>query len=117
MSANLFDPDFGLLPHQRMGKVRRDAPDTSREAARLIAPRAGSKRDQVLHEIAAAWAVGGATDEAIALALHMSPSTERPRRVELVEQGWVIDAGFTRKTRAGVNATVWRLTQRGRDAL
>ena len=52
--------------------------------------------------------VHGATDEEIAAGLEMNPSTQRPRRIELVRRGLVVEAG-TRKTRSGRFATAWRL--------
>jgi transcription initiation factor IIE alpha subunit len=50
----------------------------------------------------------GATDEEIAAGLEMNPSTQRPRRIELVRRGLVVEAG-TRKTKSGRFATAWRL--------
>ena len=50
----------------------------------------------------------GATDEEIAVGLQMNPSTARPRRIELVRRGLVIEAG-TRKAMSGRYATAWRL--------
>lgn len=50
----------------------------------------------------------GATDEEIASGLGLNPSTERPRRIELVRRGLVVEAG-TRKTKSGRFATAWRL--------
>ncbi len=52
---------------------------------------------------------GGMTDEKIQTTLNMNPSTQRPRRVRLVEKGLVIDSGMKRKTRSGRNAVVWRV--------
>jgi len=49
----------------------------------------------------------GATDEEIALALGMNPSTERPRRIELVKRGLVVEAG-AKKSASGRKATAWR---------
>lgn len=49
----------------------------------------------------------GATDEEIAKATELNPSTVRPRRKELLDEGWVIDMGKTRKTDGGKGATVW----------
>ena len=49
----------------------------------------------------------GCTDEELQDALEMNPSTERPRRVELVFRGLVCDSGLRRKTKAGRLATVW----------
>lgn len=52
----------------------------------------------------------GATDEEIQLALGMNPSTQRPRRVELVEDLLVVrDSGRRRKTTSGRSAVVWEV--------
>lgn len=50
----------------------------------------------------------GATDEEMQGWLDMNPSTQRPRRIELVTSGQVYDSGLTRKTLSGRSATVWR---------
>ena len=50
---------------------------------------------------------GPATDEEIAAGLAMNPSTARPRRIELVRHGLVVEAG-TRKTASNRNATAWK---------
>lgn len=47
------------------------------------------------------------TDEEIANELAMNPSTVRPRRIELVRLGLVVEDG-TRRTASGRMATVWR---------
>ena len=60
----------------------------------------------VLEEIRA-WKDYGATDQELQDALNMDPSTERPRRVDLVKRGLVKDSGSTRLTRSGRKATVW----------
>jgi predicted ArsR family transcriptional regulator len=49
----------------------------------------------------------GATDEEIAAALGLNPSTARPRRIELARRGLIVEAG-TRKTASGRMAVVWR---------
>jgi hypothetical protein len=49
----------------------------------------------------------GMTDEEQQAALAMNPSTQRPRRIELVRRGLVVEAG-TRKTSSGRMAAVWR---------
>lgn len=49
----------------------------------------------------------GATDEEMQDALGMNPSTQRPRRIELVDRGLAADSGQKRKTRSGRNAVVW----------
>lgn len=50
----------------------------------------------------------GATDEEIARACGMNPSTARPRRIELERRGVIVAAG-ERKTASGRRATVWRV--------
>jgi transcription initiation factor IIE alpha subunit len=49
----------------------------------------------------------GATDEEIAHACGMNPSTQRPRRIELARRGLVVESG-TRTTASGRMACVWR---------
>jgi predicted ArsR family transcriptional regulator len=55
----------------------------------------------------------GATDEEIADGLAMNPSTVRPRRGELVDDGRVVAAG-SRETRSGRRAVVWRVSAASR---
>ena len=50
----------------------------------------------------------GMTDEEQQAALGMNPSTQRPRRIELVRRGLVVECG-TRRTASGRMATVWRV--------
>lgn len=50
----------------------------------------------------------GATDEEMQAGIPMQPSTQRPRRIELVRRGLVVEAG-TRKAKSGRFATAWRL--------
>ena len=50
---------------------------------------------------------GPMTDEQLQDALVMNPSTERPRRVELVGLGLVADSGKRGRTRAGCVAVLW----------
>lgn len=79
---------------------------TSTEAAEAIEPRADTLRAQVLDYLRMCN-VNGATDEEMQLALGMNPSTQRPRRVELVNAGLVVDSGRTRPTASGRAAVVW----------
>ena len=95
------------------GKVRHDHPETSRAAAWAVAPRTGTQRRKVLVAIA----YKPRTDEELQADLAMSGNTERPRRVELVEGGWIEDSGERRKTRAGDDAIVWSLTEKARAEL
>lgn len=79
---------------------------TSRAAADSIGPEADTLRRRVLAFLQARG-LEGATDEEIQLGLGMNPSTQRPRRIELVEQGRVRDSGSTRRTRSNRRAVVW----------
>ena len=79
---------------------------TSLEAAEAIEPKVGTLRRAVLECIRSS-ALHGWTDEQIQRLTNMGPSTQRPRRVELMRAGLVVDSGRTRKTASGRNATVW----------
>lgn len=84
---------------------------TSKAAAEAIEPKIGSLRRQVLDYLRHCG-VSGATDDEMQLpkelgGLDMDPSTQRPRRIELVNTGWVRDSGKRRKTRSGRLAVVW----------
>jgi hypothetical protein len=78
--------------------------ETSQAAAKSVVPNARTLRAAVLRVI---QALGPLTDEQIQEALHMNPSTQRPRRVELVEGGHVRDSGRRAKTRSGRSAVLW----------
>jgi hypothetical protein len=52
---------------------------------------------------------GPLTDEEMQVRLEMNPSTQRPRRIELVGMGLVVDSGTTRKTRSGRSAVAWKM--------
>jgi hypothetical protein len=83
---------------------------TSAAAARQITP-AATLRLTVLRFIEQRGMLG-ATDEEIQSGLAMNPSTQRPRRVELVNIGIVADSGTTRRTKSGRAATVWVIAPR-----
>jgi hypothetical protein len=51
----------------------------------------------------------GATDDDLQVVLNMNPSTQRPRRIELLAMGKIRDSGQTRKTRSGRSAVIWVL--------
>jgi transcription initiation factor IIE alpha subunit len=53
--------------------------------------------------------VGGATDEEIEEALSISGNTVRPTRGSLVKDGFIVDSGLERLTKAGNPAIVWRV--------
>lgn len=104
MSPDQFDM-FQTPPtkaEERVPYVSHSEP--SREAADAIKPSVSGLRKRVLTFLERN---GAATDEEMQDALEMNPSTQRPRRIELVAAGLVRDTGRTKKTRAGRNATLW----------
>lgn len=86
------------------GLVRNDHGETAHAAARQVR----GKRE-LYHRLLTAidGSIGGLTDEELQLTTGMNPSTERPRRVELVDAGVLCDSGNRRKTRSGRAAVVW----------
>lgn len=86
---------------------------TSRAAAVAIEPVAGTRRAQVLAFIRERGAAG-ATDEEMQLRIPMSPNTQRPRRVELVQGQHIVNSGRTRQTLAGDEAVVWVASEIGK---
>lgn len=78
---------------------------TSQLAAAAIRKGASSLRTKVLNYLRDRR--DGATDDEMQWALGMNPSTQRPRRVELCEEGLVVDSGKRRPTKSGRAATVW----------
>lgn len=83
----------------------------SREAATRAAPRATGDRLRILHALAEH---GTMTDEGLQTLLQMNPSTERPRRGELVDAGLVRDSGTMGRTHSGARAVLWEITPEGR---
>ena len=81
--------------------------ETSRLAAESVCSIAKTLRERVFREIAARGPTG-ATDDEVQVTLAMNPSTQRPRRIELVAARRVQDSGVKRKTRSGRLAVVWR---------
>jgi hypothetical protein len=106
MTITAFAPDsFQLGLFDAPAPAQAHSP-TSKAAARSIEPRTGTLRGFVLAYIRGAG-MNGATDEEMQSALSMNPSTQRPRRIELVEAGFVYDSNRTRPTESGRNAVVW----------
>jgi hypothetical protein len=101
-----------------IGKFQRpgDAAETQRLAAAAAYPMTGTCRRRVLDAIIFAGEKG-ATDEQLQRWLDLNPSTERPRRVELVEGGWIEDSTIRRATLSGRSAVVWTLTDAGLQAV
>lgn len=82
---------------------------TSKKAAGAIQASSAALRVQVLAYLLVRE--DGATDQEMQQALGMKPSTQRPRRVELVQMGLVRDSGRTRDTESGREATVWEVSR------
>lgn len=93
--------DWTPPPYQRHS-------ETSKDAAHRIEPDAGTLRARVL-AVLRAQPHAGLTDQEMQTMLCMDPSTQRPRRVELVIEGFVRDSGRTRGTKSGRRATVWEV--------
>ncbi len=106
---DLFAVQLAGLP--TIGKFQRpgDAAETQRQAAIAAYPATGTWRLRVLKAVVAAGE-HGRTDEELQAELGLNPSTQRPRRVELVEGGLVADSGRRRLTRSGRLAVVWVAT-------
>lgn len=86
--------------------ARRDAPATSKAAARSMVNATTTVRARVLDYIASRGPDGAMDDEGEA-ALGMRAQAYTPRRGELVKLGEVIDSGRTRSTASGRAAIVW----------
>lgn len=101
-----------------VGLVRNDHPETAQEAAKAIKLRSGTQRASVLLELLQAdlktW--HGMSDEDLQRTLRMGASSERPRRVELVRMGFVVDSGKRAPTTSGMDAILWTITEAGRAA-
>jgi hypothetical protein len=77
---------------------------TSHAASVYVLPRTGTQRYQILD----ALKLGPATDPELQQLLGLSPNSERPRRLELVEGGFVRDSGRVRRHH-GMEHTVWEI--------
>jgi hypothetical protein len=86
--------------------VRRNAPDTSRAAARSIAGHASTQRVRV-HAFIQSCGALGATDPEIAAGCRMALQSVNPRRGELASLGLIVLAGCKRPTPSGRGARVW----------
>lgn len=84
--------------------------DTSKEAAKLYEPKAGTLRARVLAEIQVRGSFGATCDE-LEQAFGMSHQTISARCRELNMTGKTRDSGGRRKTRSGRNAIVWVATE------
>jgi hypothetical protein len=93
---------------------------TSREAALAFHHQAPTLRARVWRALEAASRDerAGLTDREAAELLDEQADSVRPRRVELMRFGLVVDGGRTRRTPSGRRATVWRVassTEKGEE--
>lgn len=98
--GDLFDPGVDRA------SVHRNARDTERDAAELIAPKAGTLRRLAYDALLAA--PDGLTDLELAARTSKWLYSIAPRRVELVRAGLVIDSGIRRPGPTGARAIVWK---------
>ena len=87
---------------------RRDAKDTSVEAAKSIMI-ALPNIEAVVYEYAAMRGNKGFTDDQMNEHFQTHKSTYRARRSTLVEKGFIEDSGIRVKSPNGRNMTVWRI--------
>ena len=80
--------------------------DTQAKAAAFAFPKSGTARRKVYEFIRDHH---GATDEETQRYLDMNPNTERPRRKELQDAGFIRDSGKRRDTISGTAAIVWEV--------
>jgi hypothetical protein len=88
----------------RMDAARQHHSDTSVAAAKQIAPVAGSLQAEVLDLLTVC---GPMTDQQMQDTLELDPSTQRPRRIELMHAGFVRDSGERGITISGRLAVKW----------
>lgn len=99
--------DLPLFTAPRAAPAQQHSLTSMQAAASLDADRLNSLQRSVVAFLRARGD-HGATDEEMQIGIPMPPSTQRPRRIELVRRGLVVEAG-TRKARSGRYATAWRL--------
>lgn len=82
---------------------------SSRDAADAIEPKLGTYRRVVLDYLRNN---GASTDEQIAAGTGLKESTARPRRVELLQRGFIEPAGWG-QTSSNRKAQLWNVVPRG----
>ena len=87
---------------------RKDAKDTSVEAAKSIVP-ALPNIEALVFEYATMRGAQGFTDEQMNEHFKTHKSTYRARRSTLVEKGLIADSGIRIKGPNGRNMTVWKI--------
>lgn len=92
--------------------VSKNPQRTSVMAAERALPRSGTKR-RMVYDFIERCGMRGATDDEIQATLNIEGNTVRPTRGGLVEDGYIIDTGTTRKNKHGNECIVWRCADQG----
>ena len=117
----LADQQATLLAGYReaLANITDDAPhngtETSKAAARSIAPRMNPMRMSILAALIRADPQGLTADE-IERCTGMTGNSIRPRLVEMATLTWVSRGPEVRATKSGRDASVWHVTQAGDNA-
>lgn len=114
---------IGPARNGQIGGQRQGGHATSASALDLVAPKVGTQRSLLLLRL---WDdtvkcqrmefPDGLTDVELASVSNLPANSVRPRRVELVDAGWLRDSGRTRQHN-GRDHTVWSLTDAARERL
>lgn len=96
--------------------LRRNACDTSREAAKSMEGHAPTQRLRVLAYIQSRGPDGATRDETCK-ALGLGTSSVNPRWIELAELGWIVRLSKTRPTQSGRKAEVWVAIEHAQAAI
>lgn len=96
--------------------LRRNACDTSREAAKSMEGHASTQRLRVLAYIRSRGS-DGATDAEVCSALGLNSSSVNPRRGELAEMGLIVLSGLYRLTPSKRRARVWVAVEHAQAAI
>jgi hypothetical protein len=110
--ASLFDTPAAPEVRHRMDPhvfVPAAARDTQVIVAAAALPKTGTQRAKVLEAIRQAGPAGK-TDQEIATLLGLAENSVWPRRLELADDGLIVDSGDRRGTSTGNPAIVWRPT-------
>lgn len=111
--------EAGPMVDGKIGGQRQGGHDTSAAALQLVAPKAGTQRELVLIVVRGEQGnltsrpAAGLTDVELAYRTGLPANSVRPRRVELVDGGWLEDSGQRRKHN-GRDHVVWTLTEAAR---
>lgn len=104
--ATLFDTGNDDTNTRKVKRLEQRRKSTSQTAYEKLAEQMPELRAKVYRYLLAKGDEG-ATDEEMQIELGMNPSTQRPRRGELVAAGLVVDSGRRRELRSGNKGTVW----------